>query len=140
MKSGLSLVKSPNPGVSKEDLLPCHIPGATGLQKYEITAQSRTVAENINPENDCFLIVAAVYDNLDCSDVMDSPHFSIATKLLEVMGSHLLLVLSVLPEHTDKACLCGVFMYGCTRDGHVPFFLLTLRWCWCRCLSELGDL
>ncbi|OXB58837.1 hypothetical protein ASZ78_007554 [Callipepla squamata] len=26
---------------------------------------------------------AAVYDNLDCSDVMDSPHFSIATKLLE---------------------------------------------------------
>uniref|UniRef100_A0A8D2P4M7 Myosin VIIB n=1 Tax=Zosterops lateralis melanops TaxID=1220523 RepID=A0A8D2P4M7_ZOSLA len=27
---------------------------------------------------------AAVYDNLDCSDVIDSPHFSIATKLLEV--------------------------------------------------------
>ncbi|XP_069648011.1 unconventional myosin-VIIb isoform X1 [Haliaeetus albicilla] len=32
---------------------------------------------------------AAVYDNLDCSDVMDSPHFSIATKLLEVDSSEL---------------------------------------------------
>ncbi|XP_010714917.1 unconventional myosin-VIIb [Meleagris gallopavo] len=32
---------------------------------------------------------AAVYDNLDCSDVMDSPHFSIATKLLEVDYSEL---------------------------------------------------
>ncbi|XP_059678564.1 unconventional myosin-VIIb [Gavia stellata] len=32
---------------------------------------------------------AAVYDNLDCSDVMDSPHFSIATKLLEVDASEL---------------------------------------------------
>uniref|UniRef100_A0A8C8AHF2 Myosin VIIB n=1 Tax=Otus sunia TaxID=257818 RepID=A0A8C8AHF2_9STRI len=30
-----------------------------------------------------------VYDNLDCSDVMDSPHFSIATKLLEVDSSEL---------------------------------------------------
>uniref|UniRef100_A0A8C3DMC2 Myosin VIIB n=1 Tax=Corvus moneduloides TaxID=1196302 RepID=A0A8C3DMC2_CORMO len=38
---------------------------------------------------------AAVYDNLDCSDVMDSPHFSIATKLLEVMDSHLLLLNSL---------------------------------------------
>uniref|UniRef100_A0A8C0J2G7 Myosin VIIB n=1 Tax=Chelonoidis abingdonii TaxID=106734 RepID=A0A8C0J2G7_CHEAB len=27
---------------------------------------------------------AAVYDNLDCSDVLDSSHFSVATKLLEV--------------------------------------------------------
>uniref|UniRef100_A0A8C5JLE3 Myosin VIIB n=1 Tax=Junco hyemalis TaxID=40217 RepID=A0A8C5JLE3_JUNHY len=32
---------------------------------------------------------AAVYDNLDCSDVIDSPHFSIATKLLEVDSSEL---------------------------------------------------
>ncbi|XP_068277092.1 unconventional myosin-VIIb isoform X3 [Nyctibius grandis] len=32
---------------------------------------------------------AAVFDNLDCSDVMDSPHFSIATKLLEVDSSEL---------------------------------------------------
>uniref|UniRef100_A0A8C0FFZ7 Myosin VIIB n=1 Tax=Bubo bubo TaxID=30461 RepID=A0A8C0FFZ7_BUBBB len=32
---------------------------------------------------------AAVYDNLDCSDVMASPHFSIATKLLEVDSSEL---------------------------------------------------
>ncbi|XP_064021334.1 unconventional myosin-VIIb [Pogoniulus pusillus] len=32
---------------------------------------------------------AAVYDNLDCSDVMDSPHFSIAAKLLEVDSSEL---------------------------------------------------
>ncbi|XP_025935824.1 unconventional myosin-VIIb [Apteryx rowi] len=32
---------------------------------------------------------AAVYDNLDCSAVMDSPHFSIATKLLEVDSSEL---------------------------------------------------
>ncbi|KAM6260380.1 unconventional myosin-VIIb [Spheniscus humboldti] len=32
---------------------------------------------------------AAVYDNLDCSDVMDSPHFSVATKLLEVDSSEL---------------------------------------------------
>ncbi|XP_030312241.1 unconventional myosin-VIIb isoform X2 [Calypte anna] len=32
---------------------------------------------------------AAVYDNLDCSDVMDSPHFSTATKLLEVDSSEL---------------------------------------------------
>uniref|UniRef100_A0A803WGR0 Myosin VIIB n=1 Tax=Ficedula albicollis TaxID=59894 RepID=A0A803WGR0_FICAL len=32
---------------------------------------------------------AAVYDNLDCSDVIDSPHFSIATKLLEVDYSEL---------------------------------------------------
>ncbi|KAM6414628.1 unconventional myosin-VIIb [Rhynochetos jubatus] len=32
---------------------------------------------------------AAVYDNLDCCDVMDSPHFSIATKLLEVDSSEL---------------------------------------------------
>ncbi|KAJ7426105.1 hypothetical protein WISP_19047 [Willisornis vidua] len=32
---------------------------------------------------------AAVYDNLDCSDVMDSSHFSIATKLLEVDSSEL---------------------------------------------------
>lgn len=95
----------------------------------------------IHPEIDCFLIVAAVYDNLDCSDVMDSPHFSIATKLLEVMDSHLLLLLlSLLPEHTDAACLCGVFMYGCRYNGHVPFFLLALKWCCCRCLSELGDL
>lgn len=69
------------------------------LQSYRntavISAQPRTIAEIIHPEIDCFLIVAAVYDNLDCSDVMDSPHFSIATKLLEVMDSHLfLLVLS----------------------------------------------
>uniref|UniRef100_A0A8B9I3N2 Myosin VIIB n=1 Tax=Anser brachyrhynchus TaxID=132585 RepID=A0A8B9I3N2_9AVES len=32
---------------------------------------------------------AAVYDNLDCSDVMDSPHFSTATKLLEVDSNEL---------------------------------------------------
>uniref|UniRef100_A0A8C0ZHV0 Myosin VIIB n=1 Tax=Cyanistes caeruleus TaxID=156563 RepID=A0A8C0ZHV0_CYACU len=32
---------------------------------------------------------AAVYDNLDCSDVIDSPHFSIATKLLEVDSTEL---------------------------------------------------
>ncbi|XP_030351869.1 unconventional myosin-VIIb [Strigops habroptila] len=32
---------------------------------------------------------AAVFDNLDCSDVMDSPHFSIATKLLEVDSTEL---------------------------------------------------
>uniref|UniRef100_A0A663M3J3 Myosin VIIB n=1 Tax=Athene cunicularia TaxID=194338 RepID=A0A663M3J3_ATHCN len=32
---------------------------------------------------------AAVYDNLDCSDVMDSPHFSVASKLLEVDSSEL---------------------------------------------------
>ncbi|XP_062354885.1 unconventional myosin-VIIb isoform X3 [Cinclus cinclus] len=32
---------------------------------------------------------AAVYDNLDCSDVIDSSHFSIATKLLEVDYSEL---------------------------------------------------
>uniref|UniRef100_A0A8C3MFA8 Uncharacterized protein n=1 Tax=Geospiza parvula TaxID=87175 RepID=A0A8C3MFA8_GEOPR len=46
---------------------------------------------------------AAVYDNLDCSDVIDSPHFSIATKLLEVMDSHLLLLVLPSPlfhEHT----------------------------------------
>lgn len=39
-----------------------------------------------------FSFPAAVYDNLDCSDVMDSPHFSIATKLLEVINSHLFLL------------------------------------------------
>uniref|UniRef100_A0A8C3SBV2 Myosin VIIB n=1 Tax=Chelydra serpentina TaxID=8475 RepID=A0A8C3SBV2_CHESE len=32
---------------------------------------------------------AAVYDNLDCSDVLDSSHFSVATKLLEVLDSQL---------------------------------------------------
>ncbi|NWU97400.1 MYO7A protein, partial [Upupa epops] len=32
---------------------------------------------------------AAVYENLDCSDVMDSAHFSVATKLLEVDSSEL---------------------------------------------------
>lgn len=95
MKSGPSLIKSSNPGISKENLLPCHIPRATGLQKYGCNnSTDPTVAEMIHPEIDCFLIVAAVYDNLDCSDVMDSPHFSIATKLLEVMDSHFLLVLS----------------------------------------------
>uniref|UniRef100_A0A8C4WI61 Myosin VIIB n=1 Tax=Gopherus evgoodei TaxID=1825980 RepID=A0A8C4WI61_9SAUR len=32
---------------------------------------------------------AAVYDNLDCSDVLDSSHFSVATKLLEVDSGEL---------------------------------------------------
>lgn len=92
MKSGCS-VKSSNLGVSKENLLPSQF---LELQCYTnraaITAQSPTAAAMINPETDYFLIVAAVYDNLDCSDVMDSPHFSIATKLLEVTDSHLLLL------------------------------------------------
>lgn len=62
----------------------------------------------VSPDTGCFFLAAAVYDNLDCSDVMDSPHFSIATKLLEVMDSHLLLLVlpsPLFPERTGRAHL-----------------------------------
>lgn len=89
-----------------------------------------TLTVMVPPETGCFFLAAAVYDNLDCSDVIDSPHFSIATKLLEVMDSHLLLLVLPSPlshEHTGRACLwslcrnenaTGVSPLSCWHSSH----------------------
>lgn len=87
----------------------------------------------VPPETGCFFLAAAVYDNLDCSDVIDSPHFSIATKLLEVMDSHLHLL--VLPS----PLFCG--HTGRVHLWSLTSVLLTLQSCFVDGeFSKLGDL
>lgn len=98
------------------------------LWGHRNTATLTTVM--VLPESGCFFLAAAVYDNLDCSDVIDSPHFSIATKLLEVMDSHLLLLVLPSPlfhEHTGRArlwSLCrnehstGMLPLSCWHSSH----------------------
>ncbi|XP_061861375.1 unconventional myosin-VIIb [Colius striatus] len=65
---------------------------------------------------------AAVYDNLDCSDVMDSPHFSIATKLLEVDSRELqnsLTNLSIIVRGESMSRPLNVFQAADGRDAFV---------------------
>ncbi|GAB0193427.1 unconventional myosin-VIIb [Grus japonensis] len=65
---------------------------------------------------------AAVYDNLDCSDVMDSPHFSIATKLLEVDSSELqnsLTNLSIIVRGESVSRPLNIVQAAAGRDAFV---------------------
>ncbi|XP_075273720.1 unconventional myosin-VIIb [Opisthocomus hoazin] len=65
---------------------------------------------------------AAVYDNLDCSDVMDSPHFSIASKLLEVDSSELqnsLTNLSIIVRGESVSRPLNIFQAADGRDAFV---------------------
>ncbi|NWS02845.1 MYO7A protein, partial [Motacilla alba] len=65
---------------------------------------------------------AAVYDNLDCSDVIDSPHFSIATKLLEVDSSELqnsLTNLSIIVRGESVSRPLNVFQAANGKDAFV---------------------
>lgn len=87
----------------------------------------------VPPETGCFFLAAAVYDNLDCSDVIDSPHFSIATKLLEVINSHLLLLVPppLFHEHTARAHLwsfaaMNIQQACCLCPADTPVMLLQM--------------
>ncbi|XP_009987767.1 PREDICTED: unconventional myosin-VIIb [Tauraco erythrolophus] len=65
---------------------------------------------------------AAVYDNLDCSDVRDSPHFSIATKLLEVDSSELqnsLTNLAIIVRGESVSRPLNIFQAADGRDAFV---------------------